>query len=86
MESLAVLAATIVSAIYLSSLLAFGFSWIKNKVGKILTLIFASIGIISGLWIGITLLAGNGIFIGGIALLISLFAIWNTFRRNKLTN
>lgn len=83
MESLALAAAIIMLTIYGSSLLAFGLSWIRNKAWKIITLVFAGFGILSGLWLGYTLIGGNGIPIAVIPIAVASFAIWNTLRRNK---
>lgn len=85
MESLALLAALIVLVIYASAIIAFALSWIKHRVAKVITIIFAALGILSGAWILATLFEGNGIFIGSIPILVSVFAIWNTVRRSKPT-
>lgn len=83
MESLAFLSVLILLFIYSSALIAFGLSWIRHLVGKIFTIVFAVIGLITGIWISITLMEGNGILIGLTPILLSGIAIWNTFRINK---
>jgi hypothetical protein len=83
MESLALLATLVMLFVFSSSILAFSFSWAKNKVMKILTFIFSGLGLASGLWVMITLINGNGLFIGVIPVLLSGFAIWNTIKRTK---
>jgi hypothetical protein len=69
--------------IYLSGLIAFGLSWLRNRIGKILTLIFGSISVLSGAWVAITLISGNGLMVGGIPVLLGALSIWNTLRVNK---
>ena len=83
MESLALAAAIIMLTIYGSALIGFGLSWIKNSAGKIITLVFAGFGILSGLWLGYTLIEGNGLLLAVIPVALSSFAVWNTLRRNK---
>ena len=83
MESLALLASLILLVIYLSGLIAFGLSWLRNRIGKILTLIFGSFSILSGAWVAITLITGNGLMVGGIPVLLGVFSIWNTLRLKK---
>jgi hypothetical protein len=83
MESLALLASLILLVIYLSGLIAFGLSWLRNRIGKILTLIFGSFSILSGAWVAITLINGNGLMVGGLPVLLGVFSIWNTLRLKK---
>lgn len=83
MESLALLVSFILLSIYMSGLLAFGLSWIRNQTGKVLTLIFGSISILSGVWVAITLISGNGLMVGGIPVLLGALSIWNTLRVKK---
>ncbi len=83
MESLALLASLILLVIYLSGLIAFGLSWLRNRIGKILTLIFGSLSIVSGAWVAINLINGNGLMVGGIPVLLGVFSIWNTLRLKK---
>ena len=83
MESLALLVVMMLSVIYLSGLIAFGLSWLRNRIGKILTLIFGSCSILSGAWVAITLINGNGLMVGGIPVLLGVFSIWNTLRLKK---
>ncbi len=83
MESLALLVSLMLLVIYLSGLIAFGLSWLRNRIGKILTLIFSSISVLSGAWVAITLISGNGLMVGGIPVLLGALSIWNTLRVNK---
>ena len=83
MESLALLASLIILVIYFSGLIAFGLSWLRNRVGRILTLIFGSISILTGSWLAITLINGNGLMLGGIPVLLGVLSIWNTLRVTK---
>ena len=83
MESLALLASLILLVIYISGLVAFGLSWLKNRTGKILTLIFGSFAIFSGAWVAITLINGNGLMVGGIPVILGVVSIWNTLRVKK---
>ena len=83
MESLALLVSLMLLVIYLSGLIAFGLSWLRNRIGKILTLIFGSISVLSGAWVAITLISGNGLMVGGIPVLLGVLSIWNTLRANK---
>ena len=83
MESLALLVSLMLLVIYLSGLIAFGLSWLRNRIGKILTLIFGSISVLSGAWVAITLISGNGLMVGGIPVLLGVLSIWNTLRINK---
>jgi hypothetical protein len=82
-ESLALLVSLMLLVIYLSGLIAFGLSWLRNRIGKILTLIFGSISVLSGAWVAITLISGNGLMVGGIPVLLGALSIWNTLRVNK---
>ncbi len=83
MESLALLVSLMLLSIYLSGLIAFGLSWIRNQTGKFLTIIFGSISILSGVWVAITLINGNGLMVGGIPVLLGVLSIWNTLRVRK---
>jgi hypothetical protein len=83
MESLALLASLILLVIYLSGFIAFGLSWLRYRIGKILTLIFGSFSVLSGAWVAITLINGNGLMVGGIPVLLGGFSIWNTLRAKK---
>jgi len=82
-ESLALLVSLMLLVIYLSGLIAFSLSWLRNRIGKILTLIFSSISVLSGAWVAITLISGNGLMVGGIPVLLGVLSIWNTLRVNK---
>ena len=83
MESLALLVSLMLLGIYSTGLIAFGFSWIRNKVAKVLTLIFGSISVATGVWLVVNLFEGNGLLVGGIPVLLGVFSIWNTLRRNR---
>lgn len=85
MESLALAAAIIVLSVYGSGFIALGLSFIRNKIWQIVTYVFGGIAIVTGLWLGYTLLDGNGIYIAFIPLVLGIVAIWNTTRRNQVT-
>lgn len=80
MESLAVLVMTILLAIYGSGIIAFALSWFRNKVVRIITFVFAGFSIASGVWLAITLLNGNGLFLGSIPVILGAFSAWNSNR------
>ncbi|MEN9922702.1 MAG: hypothetical protein RIS09_216 [Actinomycetota bacterium] len=68
--------------IYSSGLIAIGLSFVRKRVWQIITYVFAGISILTGLWLGIVLRDGNGIYVGGIPILLGVAAIWNTTHRN----
>lgn len=83
MEGLAAVVTFILLFIYSSSLFALAFSWMRNRVGKIVSRVFAVIAIITGGWLAATLIDGNGLLIGGIPVLFGAFSLYNSFRRNR---
>ena len=83
MESLAFLAAMVLLAVNGSAIIAFAISWIRKPAAKIATFILGGFGILSGLWLGYTLIQGNGLMIGLVPIAIASIAIWNTVRVNK---
>lgn len=82
MEDLAILVGIIVLTIYSSGFIALGLSFIRNKIWQIVTYVFATLAILSGIWLGISLIDGNGLFIAFTPLTLGVVAIWNTTRRN----
>ena len=83
MESLALAAAVIVLSVYGSGFIALGLSFMRNKIWQIVTYVFGGFAIVTGLWLGYTLIDGSGLFIAVIPLVLGIVAIWNTTRRNK---
>ncbi len=86
MEDLAILVGIILLTIYSSGFIALGLSFIRNKIWQIVTYVFATFAILSGIWLGISLIDGNGLFIAFIPLTLGAVAIWNTTRRNARQN
>jgi hypothetical protein len=86
MESLALAAAVVLLTVYGSGFISFGLSFIRNKVWRIITYVFATFAVSTGLWLGFTLRDGNGLVIALIPLSLGVFAIWNTTRRNSKNN
>lgn len=83
MESLAFFAVMTLLIIFATSFLAFGLSWIRNRVAQILTIVFAALGVLSAIWLAITLTPGNGIYIAIIPGVFSAFAVFNTLLRAR---
>jgi hypothetical protein len=83
MESLALLVALILLVVYGSGLIAFVLSWFPNKVARIASFVFSGISILSGLWLAIMLLQGNGLMVGGLPIALGAVSIWNAIRVSK---
>ena len=83
MEGLAALVIVILLVIYSSGLFAFALSWTRNRIGRIVSRVFAIISILTGLWLAITLIDGNGVMVGGIPVLLGAFSLYNSLRRNR---
>lgn len=81
MESLALAAAVIVSVVYGSALIGFVMSWVRRRWAEIVTYVASAVGIVTGLWLGLQLLDGNGIMIASIPVALGSFGIWNARRR-----
>jgi len=86
MESLALLVTFILLAIYGSGLIAFVLSCFKNRVTRVLSFVFSGLSILSGLWIGLSLINGNGVWVGGVPIVLGALSIWNAIRVSKRTN
>ena len=83
MEGLAALVIVSLLVIYSSGLFAFALSWTRNRIGRIVSRVFAIISILTGLWLAITLIDSNGVMVGGIPVLLGAFSLYNSLRRNR---
>ena len=83
MEGLVALVTAILLVIYSSGLFALAFSWTRNRIGRIVSRVFAVISIVTGIWLAITLIDGNGVMVGGIPVLLGAFSLYNSLRRNR---
>lgn len=83
MEGLAALVTFILLFIYSSGLFALALSWMRNRVGRIVSRVFAVIAIVTGTWLAVTLIDGNGLLVGGIPVLLGAFSLYNSLRRNR---
>jgi hypothetical protein len=84
MESLALAVTFILLVIYGSGVIAFGLSWARPRPLLITSGIFSAIALITGLWLAVTLIDGNGLLAGGIPALLGIASMVNVFRRWKL--
>lgn len=82
MESLALAAAVIVLTIYGSAVIGFALSWVRRRWAEIVSYVLSAVGIVTGVWLGIQLLDGNGIMIASIPVILGVFGIWNARRRS----
>lgn len=83
LESLALLAVSILLAVYISGLIAFISSWFRNRVSEVITYIFSSISVVAGTLIGFSLRDGNGIAIALTPITLGIVSVWNLRRRKK---
>jgi predicted PurR-regulated permease PerM len=83
MEGLAALVTVILLVIYSSGLFAFALSWMRNRIGRIVSRVFAVIAIVTGVLLAIVLIDGNGIMVGGLPALLGAFSLYNSIRRNR---
>jgi hypothetical protein len=83
MEGLAALVTVILLVIYSSGFFALALSWTRNRIGRIVSRVFAIISILTGLWLAIALIDGNGVMVGGIPVLLGAFSLYNSLRRNR---
>jgi len=83
MEGLAALVTVILLVIYSSGLFAFALSWMRNRIGRIISRVFAVIAIVTGVLLAIVLIDGNGILVGGLPVLLGAFSLYNSIRRNR---
>jgi hypothetical protein len=84
MESLALLAGIILLFVYGSGLIAFITSWFRSRASEIITYIFSSISVASGVLLGFSLRNGNGIAIALIPISLGVVSIWNVRRRREV--
>ena len=83
MEGLAALVTVILLVIYSSGLFALALSWTRNRIGRIVSRVFAVISTVTGIWLAITLIDDNGVMVGGIPVLLGAFSLYNSLRRNR---
>lgn len=83
MEGLVAFVTAIFLVIYSSGLFALAFSWTRNRIGRIVSRVFAVISIVTGIWLAITLIDSNGVFVGGIPVLLGAFSLYNSLRRKR---
>ncbi len=83
MESLALLVSIMLLVIFGAGFIAFGLSWFRSPVTRVLTYIFAAFSILSGLWLAVTLIDGNGLAVGFLPVALGAFSIFNTRRKAK---
>lgn len=83
MESLALLVSLILLFIYGSGLIAFVLSWFQNKIARISSFVFSGISIVTGIWLAVTLINGNGVIVGGLPVALGVVSIWNALRVSK---
>lgn len=83
MEGLVAIVAIILLVVYSSAILAVSLSWIRRGAFVIISRILAALAISSGTWLAVTLLDGNGLFVGGIPVLLGAFALFNSLRRKR---
>jgi hypothetical protein len=82
-ESLALLVSIMLLVIFGAGFIAFGLSWFRSPVTRVLTYIFAAFSILSGLWLAVTLIDGNGLAVGFLPVALGAFSIFNTRRKAK---
>ena len=83
MEGLVAVVVTILLVVYSSAILAVALSWIRRGFLMIVSRVFACFAIVSGTWLAVTLIDGNGVFVGGIPVLLGAFALINSLRRKR---
>lgn len=80
MESLALLVALLLAALYLSSLLALGLSFVDHVVARVVTWAAAAVAIAYGLWLAISLGHLGAIVTGLLPAALGGVGIWNSLR------
>ena len=83
MEGLAALVTVILLVIYSSGLSALALAWARSIWLRIASRTFAVISIVTGLWLGATLFDGNGVFVGGIPVVLGAVSLFISLRRNR---
>ena len=83
MESLALLVSIMLLVIFGAGFIAFGLSWFRSQWARIATYVFAAFSILSGLWLAVTLIEGNGLAVGFLPVALGAFSIFNTRRKAK---
>jgi len=82
-ESLATVVLILLSIIFGACLIGFVLPWFKSPVTRVLTYIFASFSILSGVWLAISLIDGNGLQVGFFPVALGVFSIFNARRKAK---
>ena len=83
MESLAILVTVLLAAIYGSGVIALALAWTRNRIAMIVSRVFAFISMATGFWLFLTLFEGNGLFVGGIPVLLGAASLVISIRRNR---
>lgn len=83
MEGLVAVVVAMLLVLYSSAILALALSWIRGGFLMIVSRVLAGFAIASGTWLAITLIDGNGVFVGGIPVLLGAFALFNSLRRKR---
>ena len=83
MEGLVAVVVTILLVVYSSAILAVALSWIRHGFLMIVSRVLAGFAIASGTWLALTLIDGNGVFVGGIPVMLGAFALINSLRRKR---
>jgi ABC-type glycerol-3-phosphate transport system permease component len=83
MESLALLVSIMLLVIFGAGFTAFGLSWFRSRGARIATYVFASFSILSGVWLAVVLIDGNGLAVGFLPVALGVFSIFNTRRKAK---
>lgn len=83
MESLAIVVMGLLIGIYGSGLLALLFSFSRNQIMRVLTVILGGISIASGAWLGFNLIEGNGALIAIFPVLAGAAGIFNALRKRN---
>lgn len=83
MEGLVAVVVAMLLVVYSSAILASALSWIRGGFLMIVSRVLAGFAIASGTWLAITLIDGNGLFVGGIPVLLGAFTLFNSLRRKR---
>lgn len=83
MEGLVAVVVTMLLVVYSSAILAVALSWMRRGFLMVVSRVFAGFAIATGIWMAVTLIDGNGIFVGGIPVLLGAFALFNSLRRKR---
>ena len=85
MESLALIVSLMLLAVYGSGFIAFGLSWFKSPVTRVITYILATFSLLSGVWMAIQLTDLQTAFlVGFLPVTMGIFSIFNAMRTRKV--